>query len=69
MRYYYEAHENVDDFEISPEFIRIDITDMTESEKDAVLADIKSIMSGKDYRLEYHQCGHDEGKSCITKDI
>lgn len=67
MRYYYEALENVKDEVTTPDFIRIDITDMTEPERDAVITSIKSIMSGKDYRLDYHECGHNENKGCKTE--
>ena len=69
MRYYFEAHENVKDMETAQEFIRIDITDMTNSEKKAVLTEIKDIMAGKDYRLVYHKCGHDQGTRCQMKEV
>ncbi len=57
MKLYYEASELVKD-EIEPEFIRIEITDMTDKEKEEVLAEIKDIMEGN-YKMIEHFCYHD----------
>ena len=67
MRLYYEALEIVDMNETG-EFIRADITDMTDKEKEDTLQAIKDVMSGKEYRLTEHICGHDEGKGCEMKE-
>jgi len=69
VKYYYEAKENVLDEFATSDFIRIDITDMTELERTAVLNEIKSIMSGKDYRLVYHECGHENRLRCSMEEL
>ena len=63
MRLYYEAQEIVG-FEEDSEFIRANVTDMTDKEKEDTLQAIKDVMSGKEYRLTEHICGHDEGLPC-----
>ena len=71
MRLYYEALEILPEGTMEEtEFIRIDITDMTDTEKENVLDAIKDVMSGKVYRLNEHSCYHDEGgRPCELKEI
>jgi len=61
MKEYYEATETVEE---NPEFIRSDVTGMTEQEKADVQAAIEDVMSGKHYRLMAHYCYHDENGAC-----
>lgn len=69
MRLYYDASEIVSMGETG-EFIRADITDMTDSEKADTLLAIKDVMSGKEYSLTEHHCYHDGGgKPCEMKEI
>lgn len=63
MRQYYEAREIVVS-DIKGEFIRIDITDMTKTNRVAVLVKIKAVMGTKHYKLYEHDCYHDERKPC-----
>ena len=64
MKTYIEATEVVEGFEVIPEFIRSDITDMTDTEIQAVKDVMKDIMTGKNYILQRHFCRHDESGSC-----
>ena len=68
MRVYLEASELVVE-PVEPEFIRIDITDKTEAEIEAIQLDIKAIMEGKQYQLVKHQCHHDTGELCEADNI
>jgi len=68
MRCYYEASELVGEDE-KDDFIRADITDMTDKEKEDILSAIKDIMVGKKYELAEHTCGHDEGGTCVMRKI
>ena len=68
MRLYLEASEMVDE-EAEAEFIRADITDMTDKEKEDILSAIKDIMAGKKYRFTEHICGHDNHSGCKTREI
>ena len=64
MRTYLECLEIVTDVVEKAEFIRIDITDMTESEIGEVKKAMNDIMKGVPYIMRRHFCGHDEKKSC-----
>lgn len=65
MREYLEVVETLPEGALEePEFIRVDITDRTEAEIAAIQADIEDIMSGRDYTLQGHSCGHDDGLPC-----
>jgi len=64
MRQYLECLEIETDVAEQAEFIRIDITDMTESEIGEVKKAMNDIMKGVPYTMRRHFCGHDEGKSC-----
>jgi len=71
VRLYYEAQEIVTNVDES-EFIRVDITDMTELEKGEVLKAIKDIMAGMNYKLTEHECYHDQlelQKPCEMQEI
>ena len=59
MRLYYEALEIVPEDEAA-EFIRADITDMTDEEKVDVLQAIRDVMARKTYGLTEHRCFHGE---------
>jgi hypothetical protein len=66
VRTYYEAAEILDaDIDLDlPEFVRIDVTEMTVAERDSVARDIIDIMSGRVCELSQHHCYHDENKIC-----
>ena len=64
MRLYLEAKEQGTD---DPEFIRTDVTDMTETEKTDALNLIKQIMPRAVYSR--HFCRHDESKPCSIEKI
>jgi len=66
MREYLEATETVDEGQVA-EFIRSEVTDMTEQEKDDVQVAIEDVMSDKHYRLITHYCEHDQSKPCKTE--
>ena len=66
MRYYYEAHDIVAEGE-EAEFIRADITGMTDAEKEEVKKAIQDVMNGKKYVLLHHTCGHDESRGCTME--
>ena len=68
MRLYYEALELLQENN-EPEFIRADITALTNAEREEALIAIKDIMVGKDYKLTKHLCFHDECKGCEVKEI
>jgi hypothetical protein len=66
MREYLEATETAEEGQ-QAEFIRSDITGMTEQERADVQATMEDIMAGKSYRLVLHNCFHGEGKHCSTE--
>lgn len=69
MKLYYEAKETSEE---EPEFIRVDITDMTDEEKADTLKAIKDVMAGKTYRLTEHTCCHDgdpQSTPCVMVEI
>jgi hypothetical protein len=66
MREYLEATEIVEK-EQEAEFIRSDVTGMTDLEKDDVQAEMEAIMDGKSYRLVTHSCYHKDGGACSVE--
>lgn len=70
MKYYYEAKEILpEDVIEAGEFIRIDVSDMTDAERVSILQSIKDIMSGKKYILTLHNCYHEDGGACEVKEL
>uniref|UniRef100_A0A6M3KK27 Uncharacterized protein n=1 Tax=viral metagenome TaxID=1070528 RepID=A0A6M3KK27_9ZZZZ len=70
MKQYYEAREILPGDRVeSPEFIRIDVTGMTDAERVPILQGIKDVMSGVKCKFSLHNCGHDEGKACTMDTI
>lgn len=67
MRIYIEAFETLEQEE--SEFIRIDVTNLTEEEKKEVLEAIREHFAGRKYIIQIHYCRHDEGKPCEVKII
>lgn len=47
------------------EFVRLDVTDNTEPERAAILAELKGIMANAIYSR--HLCAHDIGKPCTAE--
>ena len=64
---FYEANEIVPIGEAEADFIRAEITGKTQVEADEILAQVKSIMVGLNYRLTNHTCCHLEGLGCIEE--
>jgi len=50
--------------EAPSEFIRIEITNMTLTEIDAVKKAMRDVMSGKTYRFTRHFCYHEDKQRC-----
>ena len=70
MRQYYEAREIPSDSDdVDTEFIRADITDMTDTERAEVLTAIKDVMSGVNCRIALHNCAHDEKGACVMEEL
>ena len=67
MKVYIEAFEITEEGE--PDFIRIDVTDLTDQEKKDILNAIREYFADKKYVLQVHYCRHDEGKPCEVKTI
>lgn len=66
MKLYLEALEITTELS-APEFIRADITGKTDKEITDIQTAIEDVMSGKNYRLQKHFCGHEERKPCQTE--
>ena len=61
MRLYYEAYEVLpEDSAEEPDFVRIDVTDLSESERLDALEAIREQFAGKKYVIYLHKCYHDE---------
>jgi len=69
MREYYEAAEKASEEGEEPDFIRIDITDLDDSEREVVLKLMEEQMKGNKYVLKIHYCRHDEDGMCSSKII
>lgn len=65
MKTYLDLAEIVESGE--REFIRADITDMTETQITEVKSAMKAVMGSMPYSLVRHFCGHDEGTGCTTE--
>ncbi len=63
MKLYYEGLEIVEKGQ-EADFIRIDITDINDSERATALQSIIDHFGAVPYTLRLHYCRHDEGKSC-----
>ncbi len=68
MKIYLEAIEKVKDSE-EGEFIRLDVTDNTESERLDIFTGLKDVMSGIDCIFQKHECHHDENRPCLTYSV
>jgi len=68
MKKYLEIQEVVG-VESIPEFIRSEITDKTDAEIVEIKKAMIDIMSGKNYQLREHLCGHEERGECIFNEI
>jgi len=66
MRTYCEALEIVP-LDVEPDWIRADITDMTDAETLVVQKDMEDVMKGKHYKLSMHYCPHEERGLCKVK--
>ena len=71
MRVYYECLELLpeDTTGEEPDFVRIDITDKSETEKKEILSAIKEQFAGKKYMLRLHYCKHEEHEPCEVEVI
>lgn len=67
MRIYYEAKEVTTDPEAETEFARIDVTYLTDKERDGVLVNLKSLMPKAIYTR--HECNHDYGGGCDITNV
>ena len=65
MRIYLEALEQVE-----AEFVRLDVTDKTEAEKDTILTSLKDFMTGLSCQFTKHTCYHQEGgQPCVVVEV
>ena len=62
MRIYYEAQT----VEEEPDFVRIDVTDMNETDRADVLSDITILMGDT---VEVHYCGHEDSGDCEWEEL
>jgi len=70
MRIFVEAREILPpDATEPPEFVRIDVTDMTQDQVKEVIELVKQLFAGKKYILYYHYCYHEERKPCRVEVI
>ena len=60
MRVYLEAREQV----INPEFVRLNVTNKNQTERDSILTALKDYMAGLTCVFTRHDCKHEERKSC-----
>ncbi len=65
MKVYFDAVEQVA-LGLAAETVRLDITDKTQEEQDAILASLKDYMNlnGSTNIFTKHYCYHDEGRLC-----
>ena len=68
MKLYLEAKElrPIGD-PILPEFVRVEVTDNTESERAAIFLALKDVMSGLSCTFTRHSCGHEDSGICNTE--
>lgn len=72
MRVYIEAMEIVEgdeEFTEELDFVRIDVTEKTEQEREEIIQAIREQFAGKKYLLQLHICRHDEGEACSVSVI
>ena len=61
MRVYVEAIETPPPEAVEePDFIRIDVTGLSEREVQGVVSIVRELMKGTSYILQLHYCYHDE---------
>ena len=66
----FEVFANPEESTAEPEFIRVDVTDMSEEDVKAVIDEIRKLLSDKEhYKIQKHICKHDEGLSCEVEVI
>ena len=63
---YFELTEIVENETQQPEFIRVNVDELTEEQRNTKLAEIESLVTCKNYRISLHRCGHLEGKPCTA---
>jgi hypothetical protein len=69
MRVYVEAYEVLSpEATEEPDFIRVDVTGLSESDISNVISIVRELMRGTSYTLQLHYCYHDEDpvKPCST---
>ena len=73
MKLYYEAQEILpENSTLQAEFIRTDVTDMTDFEQSAVLKTMRDVMSGINCTFQKHTCYHNGGGNhpdCVWEDL
>lgn len=61
MRVYVEAIETLQpEAAEEPDFVRIDVTGLSESDISNVISIVRELMKGTSYILQLHYCYHDE---------
>jgi hypothetical protein len=61
LRVYVEAYEQLPpEATEEPDFIRVDVTGLSEGEVQDVINVVRELMSGTSYILQLHYCYHDE---------
>ena len=69
MRIYLEAHEQVTKGQEAETF-RLDVTDKSQTEQDAILAKLKEVMAGLTCVFTRHDCYHTEGgRLCEVQEV
>mgnify|MGYP001615464619 CR=1 FL=1 len=68
MRNYIDATELITGMG-EAERIRADVTGKTDTEVQEIITLVREVMSGRNYRLTKHLCGHNEDKSCVVEKI
>ena len=72
MRIYYELFEILPEGSAEePDFIRVDVTDYSDEEREVVMDSILSYARDncEHYVVQIHHCYHDEGGSCIITPV
>jgi hypothetical protein len=61
VRVYVEAYEQLPpESAEEPDFIRVDVTGLSEREVQDVISTVREFMKGTNYILQLHYCYHDE---------
>lgn len=66
MRLYYEGIEQINDENATADFVRIDVTDFNDNQRQQVIDDIKAQFINQSYIIQEHYCYHDEGNKPCT---